>query len=133
MKKLLLKLLIIIMSFMMCSCSSIEYDEENVPDQKETHNEVEKEMHNEVEKATLNVGDTVKSNKWEITLTKAEFAQCIYPEDQSDYYFYEEHENGTLFCNLEFDAKNLYTDLLRLDKAVNSVVVKCGDYVYRVF
>lgn len=133
MKKLLLKLLIIIMSFMMCSCSSIEYDEENVPDQKETHNEVEKEMHNEVEKATLNVGDTVKSNKWEITLTKAEFAQCIYPEDQSDYYFYEEHENGTLFCNLEFDAKNLYTDLLRLDKAVNSVVVKCGDYVYRDF
>lgn len=38
-----------------------------------------------------------------------------------------------MFCNLEFDAKNLYTDLLRLDKAVNSVVVKCGDYVYRDF
>ena len=78
----------------------------------------------------LAVGDTVSTAYWEITLAKAELATAIYPVESSSSGIHYEVADGYHFVNLEFDIKNLDTDVRAFSDAVNSVVVHCGKYDY---
>ena len=84
----------------------------------------------EADVTVVAVGDTIHSDSWDVTLTKAEFASEIYPEDLSSSGNYYVQAEGSKFCNLEFDVKNLSSETLAFADAVNNVVVHCGQYAY---
>ncbi len=78
----------------------------------------------------LAVGGTVKTELWEITLAKAETATEIHPVDPGATGTYYQSSEGRQFMNLEFDIKNLDTEVRAFSDAVSDVVVHCGKYDY---
>lgn len=119
MKKLLAIILVLLMCFSFVACGGPSTDS---GDSTSNNDNVE------VEVPVLSVGETVKTDTWEITLTKAEFTSEIYPENPTGTYYY--HDAGTKFCNLEFDITNLDTEIQSFGSAVDNMVLTCGDYVY---
>ena len=78
----------------------------------------------------LKAGDRVSTEFWEITLAKAELTNAIYPVESGGSGIYYEVGDGYKFVNLEFDIKNLDTDVRAFCDAVSDVVVHCGKYDY---
>ena len=78
----------------------------------------------------LAVGETVTTDVWEITLARAEITDAIYPVDTDASGIHYEASDGYRFVNLEFDLKNLDTDVRAFADAVSGVVVHCGKYDY---
>ena len=78
----------------------------------------------------LAVGEVVTTDVWEITVAKAEIAEAIYPVNTGASGIHYESSDGYRFINLEFDLKNLDTDVRAFADAVSDVVVHCGKYDY---
>ncbi len=78
----------------------------------------------------LAVGEVVTTDVWEITVAKAEIAEAIYPANPGASGIHYESSDGYRFINLEFDLKNLDTDVRAFADAVSDVVVHCGKYDY---
>ena len=78
----------------------------------------------------LAVGETVTTDVWEITLARAEIADAIYPVETGSSGIHYEASDGYRFVNLEFDLKNLDTEVRSFADAVSGVVIHCGKYDY---
>ena len=75
-------------------------------------------------------GETITTEDWEVTFTKEDLTAAIYPADMSGYYYFYEADEGNTFYEIEFDVKNLGTDVQSYSSAISNVVVHCGKYDY---
>ena len=56
------------------------------------------------------MGDTIKTDNYEIVLSSVEWVDEIYPPDVSGYYSYYENEEGKTYIVMHGTYKNLWTD-----------------------
>ena len=77
---------------------------------------------------TLNAGDVITTDKWEVTYVGADITNEVLPSDTSGYsYMSYEANAGTKLVNLIFDVKCLSSDAGALSDALNGGKITYGD------
>lgn len=78
----------------------------------------------------LKVGETVKSNNWEITLVSASLEEKILPGDTNGYYQYYDSGNDSVYIDLLFKIKNTSSSMRGIDEFIKGYDVTYGDNQY---
>lgn len=76
---------------------------------------------------TINIGDTINSEYWQITLQNARITNAIYPADTSGYYTYRHPHAGNLFVDLVFTLKNTSSVAMAFLDAFDDVTLTYGN------
>lgn len=114
MRKVLLKAMIAAICLTLCACNG-GVDNSGTKDVQQGNTSVNR---------TLEVGDTIKNDMWEVTLSRADIS---YGTLQLSF---DSEKVTNIQCSLEFEVKNRHNESQSLRDAVNDVVVKFGDNSY---
>lgn len=91
----------------------------------------EKESKDKVSK--INIGDTIKDDRAEITINKIEFSYDVLPDDTSSFYTHYAAESGKVYIHIDTDVKNIQKQDLSCDEIMAVKVDYNNGYEYEGF
>ncbi|WP_192451693.1 hypothetical protein [Candidatus Galacturonibacter soehngenii] len=81
--------------------------------------EVEKEEVGTEEVAQIQIGDTIQTEKAEITIKNIEFSYDVLPDDTSSFYTHYPADEGNVYIHIDTDVKNTQKQNLNIDEIMS--------------
>ena len=81
----------------------------------------------------LNIGDTVTTDDYEMTLVSVGFSYDVLPSDTSGYYWHFAADSGKVYINVVADVKNTMKRDITLSELFSCTGIYDGDYTYNGF
>lgn len=79
---------------------------------------------------TISIGQTIKTDNFEIHIKDVQITDDILPPDTSGYYTHYEAEGDEIFVYVNADVKNLKTSNVRCDKIYSAKLIYSTGYTY---
>lgn len=81
----------------------------------------------------INIGDTIASDRVEITIRTIELSYEVYPRDTSGRYRYYPAESGKVYIHIDTDVKNIQKQNIVCDEIMNVTADYDDGYTYDSF